>query len=155
MPSLSPKSFRRAAVWLPALSLLLAPLASQAKEREMTEQFSEERESQRDIQTDPSIGGRAGIIEEFNFGPTGMDVVKQQELRKEGATQQLSGRVVDMKGQTLYVARDGVVVPLDTRELRITKQPKKGQLIIASYTVQDTHNVALSLAGEVASSRAE
>lgn len=45
----------------------------------------------------------------------------------------LSGRVLELKGKTLYVDRGGVVVPLDTSALRITKQPKVGQEIIASY----------------------
>lgn len=146
-----PRACRRVAVLLPALSLMLAPLASSAMEREkeMNEAFGPNQENIRI----PELGttGRAGAIDEFNFGPPGMDVIKQREdRREEGGTRLLSGRVVDMKGQTLYVERDGVVVPLDMSALRIKKQPKVGQQVIAEYHVDRTQNVALSLAGEVA-----
>jgi hypothetical protein len=148
MKRIPPMSLRRVALWLPACGLLLAPLVSQAREREETEQRDRRRDEQ--VQ-DIGLGGRAGIVEEFNFGPTGMDVIKQRQLRPDaGGTLLLSGRVVEMKGQTLYVERNGVVVPLDMRALRITRQPQKGQQIVASYAVNETNNVALSLAGEVA-----
>jgi hypothetical protein len=42
-------------------------------------------------------------------------------------------------------------VALDMSALRITKQPKVGQEIVASYAVKGTRNVCLSLAGEVVS----
>jgi hypothetical protein len=141
------RAARRAAVLLPALSLMLAPLAANAartsnpdQDRQRSTQFEEQ-----------GVGGRAGIIEEINMGPTGMDVVKQQQHPlKTGELRELSGRVIELDGNTLYVERNGVVVPLDMSALRITKQPKVGQEIIATYQVDQTRNVALSLAGEVA-----
>jgi hypothetical protein len=97
------------------------------------------------------VGARGGAIEEINFGPTGTDVILQREDgRNEGGMRRvLSGKVIDLKGKTLYVDREGVVVPLDTSALRFTREPRVGQEIIASYEVRETTNVALSLAGEV------
>jgi hypothetical protein len=139
-----PRACRRVAVVLPALSLMLAPLAAQTKER-----ADPERESQRATRPDDA-GGRAGVIEEFNLGPPGTDVgLRRQERQGEGGTRLLSGRVVGMRGRTLYVERNGMVVPLDVSALRIHKQPKVGQQIIATYDVDQTQNVAVSLAGEV------
>jgi hypothetical protein len=141
------QSVRRAALLLPALGLLVAPVGAQAREREDPSGTGQEA-----FQTpERGVGGRAGIIEEFNFGPTGTDVILQREDgRNEGGMGRvLSGRVIELKGKTLYVDRAGVVVPLDTSALRITKQPRVGQEIIASYEVRETNNVALSLAGEV------
>lgn len=141
------RAARRAAVLLPALSLMLAPLVSNA---ELTR--DPDRERQRGSQfEEPGLGGRAGIIEEINMGPTGMDVVKQQGPQlKPGENRLLSGRVIELDGNTLYVERGGMVVPLDMSALRITKQPKAGQEIVATYTVDQTRNLALSLSGEVA-----
>jgi hypothetical protein len=140
------QSVRRAALLLPALGLLLAPLGAQARERQDPTLTGEGG-----MQGPEFTGGRGGAIEEFNFGPTGTDVILQREDgRNEGGLGRvLSGRVVELKGQTLYVDRAGVVVPLDMSALRITKQPRVGQEIIASYEVRETTNVALSLAGEV------
>jgi hypothetical protein len=141
------KSVRRAAVLLSAAGLLLAPLAAQSREREE----SETRDRQQEGLQDREPWGRAGIIEEFNFGPPGTDILLNREDRRdEGGTRLLSGRVVEMKGRTLYVERQGVVIPLDVSALRVKKAPKVGQQIIAEYQVAQTQNVALSLAGEVA-----
>ncbi|MFL5347578.1 MAG: hypothetical protein ACJ8AT_22560 [Hyalangium sp.] len=126
---------------------MLAPLAANAartrdpdRERQEGQRFEEQ-----------GVGGRAGIIDEINMGPTGMDVTKQRAPKPnlEG-NQVLSGRVIEMDGNTLYVERNGVVVPLDMSALRVTKQPRVGQEIIATYAVDQTRNIALSLAGEVA-----
>lgn len=142
-----PRVARRAAALLPALSLMLAPLAAHANR---TKDPDRERQDGAQI-PEWGVGGRAGAIEEFNFGPTGMDVIKQRELRQHGGGNRLlSGRVVEMDGRTLYVAREGMVVPLDLSALRITQQPKVGQEIVATFVVDDTRNVAMSLAGEVA-----
>jgi hypothetical protein len=141
---------RHAAVLVPALSLMLAPLAAHASR---TKNPDQERQDSVRFE-EPGLGGRAGIIEEFNLGPVGMSVVKQQEQRPNaGGNRLLSGRVIEMDGNTLYVERNGVVVPLDVSALRITKQPKVGQEIIATYAVDQTRNVALSLAGEVAANQ--
>jgi hypothetical protein len=145
-----PRACRRVAVVLPALSLMLAPMASSAREREkeLSEAFGPNQESIRV----PELGttGRAGAIDEFNFGPPGTDIgLQREDQRDEGDTRLLSGRVVGIQGRTLYVERNGAVVPLDVSALRIKKQPKVGQQIIAEYQVDQTQNVALSLAGEV------
>jgi hypothetical protein len=139
------QSVRRAALLLPALGLLLAPVGAQARAREETTQ------SGRGQRPDLGVGARAGAIEEFNFGPTGTDVILQREegRNEAGKGRVLSGRVIEMKGNTLYVDRAGMVVPLDTSALQFTKQPKVGQEIVASYTVKETSNVALSVAGAV------
>jgi hypothetical protein len=75
-------------------------------------------------------------------------MLNREDRRDEGGTRLLSGRVVDMKGRTLYVERQGVVIPLDVSALRINKTPKVGQQVIAEYQVAQNQNVALSLAGE-------
>jgi hypothetical protein len=143
-----PRACRRVAVLLPALSLMLAPLASGAKEKEVSEAFGP---NQGNIDV-PELGttGRAGAIEEFNLGPTGTDIHQlQEDVRDQGNTRMLSGRVVGIQGRTLYVERNGAVVPLDMSALRIKKQPKVGQQVIAEYQVDRTQNVCTSLAGEV------
>ncbi|HYH99866.1 hypothetical protein [Hyalangium sp.] len=145
MKSISLRSFRRAAALVPAFGLLLAPLAAQSRERE-----DPNRDRAGEFNVEEGVGGRAGIIEEFNFGPLGTDIMLNREDRRdEGGTRLLSGRVVEIRGRTLYVERQGVVVPLDMSALRIKKQPKVGQEVIAEYQVSRTQNVALSLAGEV------
>jgi hypothetical protein len=144
-----PRVCRRVAVLLPALSLMLAPLASSAREKEVSEAQGLRQE---DVRV-PELGtsGRAGAIEEFNFGQPGTDITLQREDRgDEGDTRLLSGRVVGIQGRTLYVERNGAVVPLDMSALRIKKQPKVGQQIIAEYQVNQTKNVCVSLAGEAA-----
>lgn len=138
-----PSALRRAALCLPALSLMLAPLSVQAKERADTDSRTQTQQL-----GEQGVGGRSGIIDEINMGPTGMDVTKQRENR-EGDKRMLSGRVLEKKGDTLYVEREGVVVPLDLSELRIKKEPKPGQEIVATYAVDETRNIAQSLAGEV------
>jgi membrane protein implicated in regulation of membrane protease activity len=143
-PTIS-SALSRAALCLPALSLMLAPLAAHAKERADTESRTQTQQL-----GEQGVGGRGGIIEEFNLGPTGMDVIKQRENpADEEGNRTLSGRVVELKGRTLYVEREGVVVPLDLSALRVNKEPKPGQEIIATYAVDQTSNIARSLAGEV------
>lgn len=139
------RSVRCAAVLLSSAGLLLAPLAAQAREREVTEGRDLQQETQQSREP-----WRSGAIEEFNFGAAGTDIMLNREDRRdEGGTRLLSGRVVEMKGRTLYVERQGVVIPLDVSALRINKSPKVGQQVIAEYQVAQTQNVALSLAGEV------
>lgn len=141
----APRSLLRAALFLSAVGMLLAPLSSQARER-----ANPGREGDQGSEAETGAGGRAGIVEEFNFGPVGMDILLDREDRRdEGGNRLLSGRVIELKNQTLYVERQGVVVPLDVSALRFSKAPREGQQIIASYAVNETKNVALSLAGEV------
>jgi hypothetical protein len=148
MKPIIPSALRRAAVLLPAFSLLLAPWAAFAAER-----ANPDRRGDQQLE-ELGTGGRGGIIEEFNFGPTGMDVIKQRPPPTgQGETRLLSGRVVELKGQTLYVERRGVVVPLDVSALRLTQKPKVGQEVIASYQVAQTHNMARSLSGEVGAAK--
>jgi hypothetical protein len=135
----------RAALLLPALCLLLSPGGAQARDRDHPE--SEDRDAL--LLEEEGTGGRAGVIDEFNFGPPGPGVLQREGRLEEGDTRLLSGRVVELKNQILYVERNGVVVPLDLRALRITQQPQEGQEVIASYVVDRTSNVALSLEGEV------
>jgi hypothetical protein len=142
MKPIVPMSVRRAALLLSAAGLLLAPLAAQAREREESEMNDRRQEATRLEETT----ARGGAIEEFNLGVSGRAIGQR---RDEIDTRLLSGRVVEMKGRTLYVERQGVVIPLDTSALRINKQPKPGQQVVAEYQVSQTHNVALSLAGEV------
>jgi hypothetical protein len=147
MKLLFSRTARRAALLLPALSLMLAPLAAQAHR-------PQDPDADRQQVDEQGLGGRAGIVEEFNFGPTGMDVIKQREPNSlGGGNRLLSGRFVEMKGHTLYVERDGVVVPLDISGLRLTQQPKAGQELIATYDVDQTRNVAVSLSAEVAAAQ--
>jgi hypothetical protein len=125
--------------------------SAREKEKELTESFGP---NQKNIEV-PELGtsGRGGAIDEFNLGPTGTDINQQREERQDtGDTRMLSGRVVGIQGRTLYVERNGAVVPLDMSALRIKKQPKVGQQVIAEYQVDRTQNVCTSLAGEVAPS---
>jgi len=146
MKPIVPKSVRRAALMLSAAGLLLAPLAAQSREKEE----SRAQESRQEGPAQPADpGGRGGAIDEFNFGPVGSEARQLwQDSRGEGGTRLLSGQVVDMKGRTLYVERQGVIIPLDMSALRIHKTPKVGQRVIAEYQVNENQNVALSLAGE-------
>lgn len=144
-----PRVCRRTAVLLPALGLLLAPLASDAREKELSEAFGPRQEDVRVEELDAT--GRAGAIEEFNFGHPGTDINLREDLGDEEGTRLLSGRVVGIQGRTLYVERsDRAVVPLDMSALRTKKQPKVGQQVIAEYQVSDIQNVCVSLAGETA-----
>jgi hypothetical protein len=136
-------ALRHTLLWLPAFSLLLAPLAARA-----ARPSAPDRDLPRAQRFEESVsGGRAGIIDEVNMGPLGA-----RALRPVGEKRVLSGRVLELRGQTLYVERGGVVVPLELSALRITQQPRAGQEIVATYTVDRTQNRALSLAGEVAAS---
>lgn len=149
-----PRVCRRVTVLLPALSLLLAPLASSASEKEISEA---QGTRQKDL-IFPELGtsGSAGAINEFNFGQLGSDMnLQREEQRNEGDTRLFSGRVVDIQGRTLYVERNGAVVPLDLSALRIKKQPKVGQQVIAECQVNQTQNVCVSLMGETAAPSAE
>src|SRR5687767_9092476 len=103
------KSFHRAALMLSAAGLLLAPLSAQSREREESE--ARDRQQQQGAHLEEPWG-RAGVIEEFNLGPAGTDIgLDREDRRDEGGTRLLSGRVIDMKGRTLYVERQGVVIP--------------------------------------------
>jgi len=146
-----PRACRRVAALLPALGLMLAPMASSARDKEVSEAFGS---TQRSIDV-PELGtsGRGGAIDEFNLGPTGTDINQlHEDSLGEGDTRLLSGRVVSMQGRTLYVERGGAVVPLEMSSLRIKKQPQVGQRVIAEYQVDRNQNVCLSLSGEVAPS---
>ena len=147
-----PRRWRALALAAPSLTALLLPVATQARE---PQQPTEERK--REIRDDLEVsGGRAGL-----FPP-----VTRQGLRQIGAgagmplrrvtpdakrMHQLSGQVVKLNGQVLYVETQvGAVVPLDLSALEIRKAPEKGQTVVATYQVENTtENVALSLAGEV------
>jgi hypothetical protein len=150
-----PRVCRRVAVLLPALTLLLAPLAANAREKELSELNGVNQEQMRIQELENT--GRAGAIEEFNFGQPGTDITSQREDRGgEDGTRLLSGRVMGIQGRTIYVERsDRAVVPLDMSALRIKKQPKVGQQVIAEYQVNETQNVCVSLLGEVAPQSAE
>ncbi|HEX8697859.1 MAG TPA: hypothetical protein VF815_03390, partial [Myxococcaceae bacterium] len=118
------QSVRQAALLLPALGLLLAPVGAQARQRDDPTPGTQA--------AGIGMGGRGGAIQELNFGPRGTDVTLEREGgRREGGQERvLTGRVLELKGRTLYVEREGVVVPLDTSGLRFTKEPKVGQEII-------------------------
>lgn len=138
-------SVRRAAVLLSSAGMLLAPLAAHSREREESEMRDRQQETQQTREP-----WRGGAIEDFNFGPPGADLTRsRQDARDEAGTRLISGRVVELKGRTLYVERQGVVIPLDVSQLRINKSPKVGQQVVAEYQVSQTQNVAVSLAGEV------
>ena len=145
-----PRSWRSLAVAAPAAAALLLPAAPQAREPEQPTQ-----ERKREIRDDlNSIGGRAGF-----FPPLTRQGVSQvsagMPVRRvtpdEKRMRQLSGEVVKLNGQVLYVQSQlGAVVPLDLSALQLRKAPEKGQTVVAVYQVENrTENVALSLAGEV------
>lgn len=62
---------------------------------------------------------------------------------------QVNGPVVKRSGMILYVHdATGLVVPLDMTALSILKEPQRGQRVQATFQVNGTSNVALSLQGE-------
>jgi hypothetical protein len=147
-----PRRWRALAVVAPAAAALLLPVAPQARE---PEQPTQERE--REIRDDLNVsGGRAGLfppttrqgISQISAG-AGMPVRRVTPDQKR--MRQLSGEVVKLNGQVLYVeTQPGAVVPLDLSALQLRKAPEKGQTVVAVYQVENrTQNVALSLAGEV------
>lgn len=147
-----PRNWRALAVAAPAAAALLLPAAPQAREPEQPTQ-EREREGRDDLD---SIGGRAGFfppltrqgVSQVSAG-AGMPV--RRVTPDEKRMRQLSGEVVKLNGQVLYVQSQlGAVVPLDLSALQLRKAPEKGQTVVAVYQVENrTENVALSLAGEV------
>ncbi|MBJ6760735.1 hypothetical protein JGU66_08160 [Myxococcaceae bacterium JPH2] len=132
------------------MTLLMLPLAAGAHDPISSTQRGMANESGGDnVGEAPS--NRAGAIPEVDFGPTSGAGIHSRPIHPDEARmKRISGRVVDQHGQTLYVDREGVVVPLDLSALQMKKQPDKGQEVVATYQVENkTDNVALSLAGEV------
>jgi hypothetical protein len=155
-----PRRWRALALAAPSLTALLVPVVTQAN---VPEQPTEERK--RESMEDQTVsGGRAGLQDPFADSATkgqGLSVslngVAGMPVRRvtpdQDRMRQLSGQVVKLNGQVLYVETEiGAVVPLDLSALLIRKAPEKGQTVVATYQVENTtENVALSLAGEVPS----
>ncbi|MFP2906490.1 hypothetical protein ACLESD_15780 [Pyxidicoccus sp. 3LFB2] len=152
-----PSRWRAVALAVPSLTALLLPIASTAREPEQPTQ-ERERESWGDM---PNNGGRAGFVppltrqglSQVGVGPQGNSagMPVRQVTPDEDRMRELTGQVVKLRGQTLYVQTGpGAVVPLDLSALQLRKTPEEGQRVLAVYQVENTtENVALSLAGEV------
>ncbi|WP_241758853.1 hypothetical protein [Pyxidicoccus parkwayensis] len=146
------KRWRALALAAPSLTALLLPVVTQAKD---PEQPTEERK--REGRDDQEVsGGRAGLFppvtrQEINQINAGAGMPVRHVTPAPERMHQLSGQVVKLNGQVLYVESElGAVVPLDLSALEIRKAPEKGQKVVATYQVENkTENVALSLAGEV------
>lgn len=149
-----PKRWRALALAAPSLTALLIPVATQANS---PEQPTEERK--RESRDDQQVsGGRAGLFppvtrQGVNQISAGAGMPVRRVTPDESRMRELSGQVVKLNGQVLYVETEiGAVVPLDLSALEIRKAPEKGQTVVAVYQVENTtENVALSLAGEVPS----
>ncbi|MCY1018125.1 hypothetical protein [Pyxidicoccus sp. MSG2] len=152
-----PRRWRGLALAASSLTALVIPMASQANEPSQPTE-----EVKRDSIQDQTVNGRTGIQDPFVDsahqgqglavslnGVSGMPV--RRVTPDQDRMRQLSGEVVKLNGQVLYVETEvGAVVPLDLSALQIRKAPEKGQLVVATYQVENTtENVALSLAGEV------
>jgi hypothetical protein len=152
------RRWRGLALAASSLTALVIPMATQARE---PEQPTQERE--REASQDQTVsGGRAGLYDPFAGSATesqdlsvSLNGVAGMPVRRvtpdQDRMRQLSGEVVKLNGQVLYVETEvGAVVPLDLSALQLRKAPEKGQLVVATYQVENkTENVALSLAGEV------
>jgi hypothetical protein len=141
--------WRAAALAVPSLSLLLMPLAVQAHEPILPTQRGMEQETGFDNLSSITFaaGATAPIYSNSGTNSAGMPVRRVRP--DQDRMRQLSGSVVKLKGQTLYVENQGVVVPLDLSALQLRKQPQEGQRVVAVYKVENkTENVALGLQGE-------
>lgn len=158
MTRMIPRRWRALAWVAPSLTALLSPLAVSARE---PAQPTEERK--RESWGDMTVsGGRAGLfppltrqgVNQVGVGPQGTSagMPVRRVTPDEDRMRELSGRVLKLNGQVLYVqAESGAVVPLDLSALQLRKAPEKGQRVLAVFQVENkTENVALSLAGEVA-----
>jgi hypothetical protein len=149
-----PRSWRALALAAPSLTALLVPVVARARE---PEQPTEERK--RESRDDQEVsGGRAGLFppvtrQGISQIHAGAGIPVRRVTPDEKRMRELSGQVVKLNGQVLYVETEiGAVVPLDLSALEIRKAPEKGQTVVAVYQVENTtENVALSLAGEVPS----
>lgn len=154
-----PRRWRGLALAAPSLTALLLPVATQANEPSQPTE-----EVKRESMGDQTVSGRAGLQDPFVDsahqsqglavslnGVAGMPV--RRVTPDQDRMRQLTGEVVKLNGQVLYVETEiGAVVPLDLSALQLRKAPEKGQLVVATYQVENTtENVALSLAGEVPS----
>ncbi|WP_164010715.1 hypothetical protein [Pyxidicoccus trucidator] len=152
-----PSTWRAFALAAPSLTALLLPVAAPARDPEQPTE-ERKREGRDDLTVD---GGRAGSSNPFvdtTTGSTGIGIQLNgagMPVRRvtpdEGRMRELTGEVVKLNGQVLYVQTEpGAVVPLDLSALQLRKAPEKGQVVVAVYQVENkTENVALSLAGEV------
>jgi hypothetical protein len=141
--------WRAAALAVPSLTLLLMPLAVQAHDPVLPTQRGMEQETGFDNLSSVTFaaGATAPIYSSGATNSAGMPVRRVQP--DQDRMKQISGSVVKLNGQTLYVERQGVVVPLDLSALQLRKQPKEGQQVVAVYQVENkTENVALGLKGE-------
>lgn len=156
-----PKRWRALALAAPSLTALLLPAVTHARDPEARE------ETKRSNSQDQTVsGGRAGLYDPFVESATQKEVVVGPQGTSAGLPvrhvtpdedrmHQLSGEVVKLNGQVLYVESDqGAVVPLDLSAVQLRKAPEKGQKVVATYQVENkTENVALALAGEVPAGR--
>lgn len=143
-----PGRWRAAALAVPSLVvLLLTPLIAQARDPIIPNKRGMQNEHGfQDIAT-TSVTVQSPIYgnSEQNNGMPVRRVQPDEDRMKE-----LSGRVVELNGQTLYVERGGAVVPLDLSAVQLRKTPEKGQEVVAVYQVENkVENVTLALAGEV------
>ncbi len=154
---MKPKSFTpwfKAALTVGPLALLLLSPPVDAREPHRTEgQGGQIGRPQREVnqaesaQQQSALSGPAGAPVRLRTSDRQPRRVKVDPNRQ----QQLSGQVVELEDQTLYVQGDGgTVVPFDVSALRFTKQPAEGQEVRVTYQVEgEQDNVALEIAGEV------
>ncbi|MCY0999681.1 hypothetical protein OWM54_21330 [Myxococcus sp. MISCRS1] len=147
------------ALAVPAMGALLVPAVGAA---EIPNHDSREFQ-QSQIETDNTTT-RASVLPPLNLGGMiGVDVTPTQgqvpivqgpkvdTLPDPKRTKQISGEVVELGNDVLYIQEDqqGAVIPLDLQALRLTQTPREGQKVVADYQVEnETQNLATALQGE-------
>ncbi|WP_426734361.1 hypothetical protein [Myxococcus faecalis] len=147
------------ALTVPAMGALLVPAVGAA---EIPNHDSREYQ-QSQIEFDRTTT-RASVLPPLNLGgmiganvtPTQGQVPivqgpKVDTLPDPERTRQISGEVVELGNDVLYIQEDqqGAVIPLDLQALRLKQAPREGQKVVADYQVEnETQNLATALQGE-------
>ncbi|MCP3102548.1 hypothetical protein LZ198_27105 [Myxococcus sp. K15C18031901] len=149
-----PPRLRALALTSPALAALLMPALATAAEPSQPTIETKEFVHDGDVTGNPagSIPG-AGINGAMRAADVGIHATGGLPRRDvepdEDRMRELSGSVVKVNGQVLYVlTRPGAVVPVDLSALPLREMPRQGDQVVATYQVENrVENVALALQG--------
>ena len=70
----------------------------------------------------------------FNYGGP---ITDQKLLRNNGVIE-VNAKVVDLRGETLFLDYGGAIVQVDTHGLQFKRMPKSGETVIAHIARGDT-----------------
>jgi hypothetical protein len=147
-----PRYWRAAARAAPALGLLLLSGTALARDPQVSRESGDQTNTTPNNMAEPastSPSNVAGTVSTTSPAAMAPNQSVRQINLDESKMGQVSGPVVKRSGLTLYVQDvSGPVIPLDLSALKIHKQPVKGQQVVATYQVEKTDNVALTLSGE-------